>query len=289
MKNSVSSKRLEELVPFKMYSRIGKAHLQPQPVFSKVERTRPSELKEILKEIELKEMSFYAEKSKNKAKGTAAFNSVTREKREKLHRNKTQSPDIGSYNPKYQVVNKKTDFSPRFKPGNSKILRKSVSTPDVTSNFKLENKKKQIKGVLLFNLQLSRKTICYSPLHPERFNYLPTSSRKSPTIDFGKMTERKFLLTPSHSSRFYSPKYGAVSRRTTNVIPFGKQLKTKYNSSSDLLSKSGIERAFQKLNKIHSPKRALKKTDLSPNSKDYIELLNDVIKQVNRAQLIRII
>lgn len=192
-----------------LYSKPGKASIYIYPALNLKPKRIPKPkitqpflvvgIKDMLKEIE-SELSRDKEiRHNSKDQLTASFKSVSREKYLKIYRNKTESPEVGRYNPRYNFILPSKNQSPKlkhhtYKPKNEsdfEILNKIVSLAESKGNNPDPNEEKQnpIGKSPKNDMKKSVRSVTNSQLRQSKMNSLVNFDKQLPRSPFIKKSD----------------------------------------------------------------------------------------------------
>jgi hypothetical protein len=196
----------------------------------------------------------------------ASFRSVSRDQRSHAFRNKTDSPVVGLYSPKYDLVFSRASQGPTFKTHSSKPRKIRMEIPncldsDLRCSFPKHNRCKPRETLTVSEIEQkirSRKNICKSEPKPfiqkvnfglqsprkpfvsekdppdsKRFSYVQTTSlvfsgnKRPRSVIFKKMVARKELIDVQPTVGPYEMKEELVRPRTDLDVPSFKLMQSR--------------------------------------------------------------
>ncbi|CAG9317288.1 unnamed protein product [Blepharisma stoltei] len=184
---------MDFLKPKALFSKQGKATTYIHPVLDLTPKRRPrlkhsepflvSNINDVLEELE--KLKDEDEKSSTYTRPTTSFSSVSREKYNFAFRNKTESPKVGSYTPKYNLIKSREDQGPKFmkkivKPRKRKIFLPGCISNDMSCSFPSVKSTNDPNGELKnFDINLGRTISLFDDFQEQ---VLQKSSRNNSPI-----------------------------------------------------------------------------------------------------------
>jgi hypothetical protein len=127
-------------------------------------------------------------------------------------------------------------------------------------SLRIRRKPSKSKSKALDFNKMTARSFKETGAHPERFNYLPSSSlhlsknKRTTSVDFGKMLNKASWFNINYTERCYNPNLEFVKPKTKILVPFDKQTARKLmpNQPCYLPLNLRIDQGLSKLGHIKS-------------------------------------